>query len=416
MRKQDNTKVNITAVIALMLTSFSVGVVYMWSALKGAAENYFGWSSASANMVSSIMLFAFTGGCFIGGMICDSIGPKKTSFIGTLMFGGGVLLSSVLPVSSSIVLFFITYSVVAGAGSGFVFTSTMSSLPKWFPERVGLGTGLAAATFGISTVVFSPVVGALLKTFSLPATLKIMAAVCFTLATVGCLFIRLPGEAFSKAHVFRPACKNEVSVNLNLWEAMKIRSFWLLFMSLFLVTGAWNMLTPLIKGLGLERGLSEGAAILCLSMTGVANALGRLCMSCLSDKIGRYNALYFLCLLTGVSSIALATVTGNLYFAAVMGMAFSYGGPASVFPAMCTDLFGPRYSGRNYGFIMLALGISSVTFNALSNALYAATGAYTATFTVGMISALIPVILIRTIRIRVIKIKNVRYAPGAKTA
>ena len=36
---------------------------------------------------------------------------------------------------------------------------------------------------------------------------------------------------------------------------------------------------------------------------------------------------------------------------------------------------------------MLALGISSIVFNALSNALYAATGEYTLTFLMGAVTA-----------------------------
>ena len=70
---------------------------------------------------------------------------------------------------------------------------------------------------------------------------------------------------------------------------------------------------------------------------------------------------------------------------------FAFGGPAAVFPAACTDLFGQKYSGTNYGFGMLALGLSSIVFNAVSNAIFAATGAYTVSFLVCAASALLTI-------------------------
>ena len=86
-------------------------------------------------------------------------------------------------------------------------------------------------------------------------------------------------------------------------------------------------------------------------------------------------------------------VGGGVYFAVVLMVAFAYGGPAAINPATSTDFFGPKYSGSNYGVIMLALGLSSVVFNAISNALSAATGAYTLTFLMGAATAALSVII-----------------------
>ena len=402
-------RVSYTAVAALMVSNLCVGVVYIWSALKGAVEQYFSWSAASANMVSSIMLFAFTGGCFLGGLLSDSIGPRKTSVLGTALFGCGVFVSSLLAPGASIGWFYLTYCVTAGTGSGFVYSSALSGLPKWFPERVGLGTGLGAGSFALSTVVLSPFAAWLLKIFTVTATLRIIAVCTFSLSLAACLFIRMPDEAFRTAHPFREPGKVQCPVNMNLTEAMRIPSFWILFLCMFFYNGAWNMLTPLIKGLGMERGLTEGAAIACLSLTGLANALGRIGMSVVSDRIGRYGTMIVLCSLTGLSSAAVATVPGAGFFFMVLLLAFAYGGPAAVFPALCTDLFGPEFAGRNYGFICFGLGLSSLTFNALSNVLYSSFGNYIPTFLTGTASAMITLALVLLIRRRVRTVKLVMF-------
>ena len=153
------------------------------------------------------------------------------------------------------------------------------------------------------------------------------------------------------------------------------------------------MLTPLINGLGIERGLSSSMAVLCVSLTGLTNAAGRLIMASLSDKLGRINTLHVLCVMTIACALLLIFVPGYAYFIVVLVTAFAYGGPAAVNPATSTDFFGPKYSGTNYGVIMLALGLSSVVFNAISNALYAATSAYTLTFIMGAVTAAVSIVI-----------------------
>ena len=396
--KKNENKLQLSAVIALMITSLCVGIVYIWSAFKISAVEYYSWTPSSANMVPSIMLFAFTAGSFFGGYLQDKIGPKKTSFIGIILFGGGIFISSMLSQSTPIGVFYMTYGVIAGIGSGFVFSSSLNGIQKWFPDKLGLATGLGAASFGLSTVVFSPVCSTLLNRFNVAITLRILAVSAFVVALTACLFIKLPGEEYTQERIAHASGRKVTTESKNLGEAMKMSKFWLLFLCLFFYNGTWNMLTPLIKGLGMERGLAEGMAILCLSMTGIANTLGRIIMAPLSDKLGRINTMFLLCGITAVSAMGLTALTGVGYFAIVLLTAFSYGGPAAVYPALCTDMFGPKYSGRNYGFLMLGLGISSVVFNAISNGLYEAFGSYLPTFAMGLGTAVITFVLILVIK------------------
>ena len=93
--------------------------------------------------------------------------------------------------------------------------------------------------------------------------------------------------------------------------------------------------------------------------------------------------------------LAWSTVSNLSYmlFGIVLLAAFAYGGPAAVNPATSTDFFGPKYAGTNYGIIMLALGLSSVVFNMVSNAMVNISGGYTLTFIAGAASAGVSVII-----------------------
>ena len=387
-----NFKSCVKPICAGLLVQLCVGILYLWSVFKMAVVEQYQWSLDAANLVASVMLFAFVLGNFIGGYLQDIINPRLVSTMGCILFSGGILASSFLT-SDTIALLYLTYCCISGLGSGFAYAANLFCIQKWLPHRRGLASGLAASTFGLSTVVFTPLSQWLLtSTGSVSATFRILAIVFFILSMVGCLFIRLPDKAYlDSLHLPASAVSGDSSLNLS--QALRTTPFWLLAFSLFFYNATWNTLTPLIKDLGLSRGLSENIAVLTVSLTGITNFAGRLIMSSLSDKLGRFKVLYILCGITALSALLLTFSRSGLYTAAVLATAFAYGGPSAVFPSTCTDFFGPKYAGRNYGLMMLALGLSSVIFNPISNALYHATKGYTATFLLGTATALIAFLL-----------------------
>ena len=371
-----------------LVAQLCVGILYVWSVLKPAAISYYGWEEGSVNLVASFMLFAFCLGNLLGGALNDKVGPMKVCLLGMVLFGGGILLSSLIPAGASIVLFYISYCILGGLGSGVTYGAVLSGIQKWFPHRRGFASGLGASTFGLATVVFSPIIAGMLKSMSISLTLRILSIVFLALGIVASLLIKLPNQDYLDALPKPTARKASLTTrDMPLSQAMRTVPFWCLFLGIFFYNGTWNLVTPLIKGLGVERGLSEALAVTCVSVTGITNAAGRLIMSSLSDKLGRINTLNLLSVMTAVMAILLIFVGGYAYFVVILLTAFAYGGPAAINPATSTDFFGPKHSGANYGVIMLALGLSSIFFNAVSNVMYAATGAYTMTFIMAAISA-----------------------------
>lgn len=378
--KKTNARGRLPAVAACLLLQLCMGILYVWSVFRQSTIDCFGWESGAVNLVSALMLFCFCFGNLAGGAWQDRVGPRRVAFVGVPLFGAGILLSSVWRPGAPVGCFYFSYCLIAGFSSGLAYGPMLCCVQRWFPERRGFATGLAASAFGLSTVVFAPLVSRLLTAVGLPATLRILGVVFLLVGICACLLIRVP-EA-------KPGAAADTEVSLTPGQAMRTLPFWLLFLSCFLYNGTWNMLTPLIKSLGLERGLSAGMATLCVSLTGLTNAAGRLLMSSLSDRLGRLRTLALLCGVTLAAALGLTAAGGSAYFALVLLAAFAYGGPAAINPAATADFFGPRSAGTNYGVIMLALGVSSVAFNALSSALTAATGSYTATFLVGAATAL----------------------------
>lgn len=378
----------IRAVIGCLAVQLCVGILYLWSVCKQSAIDFYGWDGGDVNLVASFMLLAFCLGSLVGGILQDRIGPKPVCLMGVSLFGGGILASSFLSADAPIVLFYLTYCLIAGMGTGFAYGSVLSCIQKWFPHKRGFATGLGASAFGFSTVVFSPVISALLSCMTMPEALRTLSVIFLVVGLLACTQISLPDQSYLDS-LNLPAAKVSGTESKTLSQAIRMLPFWLLFAGAFLYNGTWNMLTPLIKGLGMERGLSETTAVLCVSLTGITNAAGRLVMSALSDKLGRVTTLTILCAMTLVSALLLIFVGGPVYLVIVLVAAFAFGAQAAISPATSTDFFGPKYSATNYGVIMLSLGLSSLTFNAISNALYTASGNYTSTFIMGAVTALL---------------------------
>jgi len=91
--------------------------------------------------------------------------------------------------------------------------------------------------------------------------------------------------------------------------------------------------------------------------------------------------------------MGILTFAGVAYMALVLIVAMTYGGASSVFPALTTDLYGPKFASINYGIILLSIGFSSIIFNAVSNTLIGNTGGYSMSFVLAACSGLVSILL-----------------------
>lgn len=299
-------------------------------------------------------------------------------------------------------------------GSGFAYGACISCIQKWLPHKRGLASGLACSAFGLSTVVFTPVSNMLMNAnknadgiVNFTPVFLTLAVVFAVLGLIACCFISLPDDEYIKS-LNLPKAAASTNQNYTLGQAIKVPAFWCLFFSIFFINGTWNLCVPLIKDLGMQRGLTEAMALACVSFTGITNAAGRLIMASLSDKVGRFNTMYILCGIT-LAGAVLLTFIGRLWLLCHhCAGCLCLRRPLRTDAALCTDLFGPKKFRTNYGVAMLALGFSSIFFNFVSKSILHATVAnVTSTFVMGAITAVIPVFLMLYIN-RYLKTRNAK--------
>lgn len=374
-----------------MLIQLCAGIIYMWSVFRGPVAYHLEWGLPQASLTSSIMLTVFVFGINAGGRAQDKIGPKIVTAAGSVIFGLGMILTA-LVTKELPWLVYITYGIIGGFGVGTVYTSTVSVIQKWFPDKRGFATGCMVAAFGFSLVIFAPLTSSLLSKIGVPTTFLAFGIMFMVICVLCSLRIDNPPEGYSPVG-FAGAKKNAVNKQYTTAEMLKTRQFYLITLSLLCILPSYFILNPLFVTLGEDRGLSAELAILGVMITGIASASGRLVTSWVSDLIGRKQALCGIIFITIASILTMIVAQGVLFLVCIAAIAFSFGGSAGVYPAITADNFGTKHMGANYGCVMVGFGISALIFPIISNMLVKS-GVYTASFLLAAATCMIALVLV----------------------
>ncbi|KAL3079040.1 hypothetical protein niasHS_014822 [Heterodera schachtii] len=194
-------------------------------------------------------------GCFplamvIGGFLSQRVGPRLAAAIGCYTMCLGVLLSS-WTIRHSYYGFLFTYGLMFGLGQGIAYVIAVSCVINWAPQMVGLGSGIVAAGFGISSSIFAPIQTRIVNPNNVaankdgyfndqhllsrvPGLFVTLATAYFFMQCIGLLFICDPPDEF----VRRFLSPNSTSLIDMAWLSKK-RSHWLAANRSPLLSSGW---------------------------------------------------------------------------------------------------------------------------------------------------------------------------------
>ena len=388
-------KTRTLTLISGALILFCLGIIYIWSIFKGPVTKYFNdWSGAS--LTFNIMLVTFVLGILIGGRIQDKKGPRPVVLAGGILFVAGILLASIIPVDLPW-LIYVFYGGIAGFGVGMAYNSTISCVQKWFPDHKGMATGIMVFAFGLSTVLFAPLVNNLLTTIGLVTTFRILAICFFAVIIVFVWFIKNPPDGYmsdvaSKKAMPAPAKQYPPS------EALRTKSLYFIIICMMMITMAYFILNPMFKNLGMERNLSEALAVLAVSLTGIASAIGRLFFPFISDLKGRKVSIMLMFIIVLAAMLLLIFAQSYAYIVMILLVAFCYGGSSGVFPALTADYFGAKNMGANYGMVMVGFAAAALIALGVSSSFASASPVSTLAFIIPAVACVVGLIFLAILK------------------
>ena len=135
------------------LTLLFLGLIYAWSIFRTPFGELFpDWSISQLSMTFTISMIFFCLGGFAGGVLSKKLSIRTRMLISAVMLLVGFFAVSMVKPdspSSSLIMLYIFYGVFGGGGVGFAYNGVIGTLNKWFPDKVGLASGIMLMGFGL---------------------------------------------------------------------------------------------------------------------------------------------------------------------------------------------------------------------------------------------------------------------------
>ena len=401
----DTKRINIrwlylaVGVIALLFA----GIIYGWSILKAPLAQEFGWTADQLAVNFTLTMCFFCLGGFIGGILSRKIGIRLTLILGGIIGCAGFFLTSRL--GGGVAMLYVSYGGLAGLGIGFAYTTIISTVNAWFPDKKGFCSGALMMGFGISALVIGKAADALINGSVGWRTTFLILGIALGAALVAAgLILKLPAPDINL-----PQPEKKAGASFEDFEArdytpsQMIRrfTFWRAFVCMVFLAAVGNTVISFARDLSLSVGAEAGLATTLVGVLSVCNGLGRIATGAIFDKLGRRKTM----LLANIVSIIAAGVTLLSVFTSsvplcVVGLCvtgFSYGSCPTISSAFTSAFYGSKNFSVNFSIMNFNLMGASLMAT-VSSKLLTVSGGYVAPFV--LLLALSAVALVLNLSIR----------------
>jgi len=362
---------------------------YGWTYFVDPIDARFHWGRASIQVAFTIFVATETWLVPIEGWFVDRFGPRLV-----VMFGGIVVaIAWTLNAYASSLSMLYLAAAVAGVGAGAVYGTCVGNALKWFADRRGFAAGLTAAGFGAGAAATVVPIISVIKNYGYDR-----AFLWFGLGQ-GLVVLLLsqmlkapkPGEVPKPKRAISQSARN-----FHPAEMLRTPLFWVLYVMFVLVAASGLVVTAQVAPIARDYKIANlpvnflfiSSTVLVVAgiVDNVLNGLARPTFGWVSDHIGRENTMAIVFTIGAGAYWAFGTIGNSPWtFIATAGLVyFTWGEIYSLFPAICTDLYGPEYAATNAGLLYTAKGAASFVVPAAS-LLQAYTGSWRAVFMVAAI-------------------------------
>src|SRR5579883_558919 len=360
---------------------------YVWTLFTGPLNAKLGTTLAEIQFTFSLLIVLQTFFSPFQAYLVDRFGPKLLISAGAILSGGSWVLAAQ---ASSLTALYITYGVIGGFGTGIIYVGIIGLMVRWFPDRRGLATGLAAAGYGFGAFFTSFPIDSMIKSSGYAHALLVWGVIQATIGVAAAIGMRVPPEGYLPAG-FNPAIAQQELQSKRSYAPKEMLTnpiFYLLFVMMTLMSTSGLMVVsnvgPFANEYKVAQVLVFGMAALPLSLTlsRVTNGLTRPFFGWVSDHIGRESTMALAFSLEALAIVVLfAFIDNPAMFVVLTGLVFfGWGEIFSLFPSTLTDTFGPKFAATNYGFLYIAQGVGSIFGGPAAAFLKDQTGSWTAVF------------------------------------
>ncbi|KAI0123710.1 major facilitator superfamily transporter [Xylariales sp. AK1849] len=316
-----------------------------------------GYGESAVSWITSTQVFVQTGTTIIWGRLYDSYGPRWLLIIGTILYCFGLMMTSL---SSSYYQFFLSQSILGAAASGAVFNAAMSSVTTWFFKRRAAAFGIVASGSSLGGVCLPILMNHLIPKIGFPWTIRIVAFIFLGLCGIASVTIKSRLPPRPKPILIKDYLKPFTEPAMCLTLVAGFLFFWGMFLP-------FSYITLQAQAAGMPASLAQYL----LAIINGVSIFGRIGPGFLADKLGRYNTIIFITLLSGVITLALwipgKSTAALIVYGVIFG--FSSGGFISLSPACVAQISDIREIGTRTGTAFTFSAFGALTGSPIGGAL-----------------------------------------------
>lgn len=364
------------------LTLLFLGLIYAWSIFRTPfGEMYPDWSISQLSLTFTISMIFFCLGGFAGGLLSKKLSIGVRMLISAAMLLVGFFAVSMMKADSpgpSLTMLYIFYGVFGGGGVGVAYNGVIGTINKWFPDKVGLASGIMLMGFGLGGLVLGSVVNTMIGSLGLLQVFRVLGIAICAVCVLAAIIIKSPTAEDSAVLADLSAKKDagsETEVrNYTAGEMMKTARFWFFVIWAILLNAAGLLVINSAANISVAFG---GAAILGMIVS-LFNGAGRIIAGNNFDRRGRF----FSTLVNNAFMLAagiLLTLGGmsGKYIFILCGLVFvglAYGGCPTITSAYINKAFGPANFPTNFSIANFSLIPAATIGPMISSALLESAG------------------------------------------
>jgi sugar phosphate permease len=354
----------------------------------------FGWSRTEVAGATSLGAILGAALAPFSGRLVDRMGSRLVLVVGGIV----VCLACVyLSLAQTLLGFYVAFTLSRISDQGLIKIGASTTVGKWFLRYRGRAIGMVFFAGSAGIIFLAPAVQLIIDTWGWRAAWIVLGGLMFLLGVIpSALIVRRqpedlglsidgvasapsspsdgPGPAAEKA-----SADGEVSWTLS--QVTRTPAFWLILVSLFIVSTATS-------GIGLhliphltQQGLSATAAVGAISIMSTSGALGALALGVIAERVSPRLMIALAYLLGAVSMAVLLradTLAETYLFAVLQGLVGT--GVNTLAPILWASYYGRASLGSIYG-ISRAAQVSGFAVGPLASGIvWDATGSYRSAF------------------------------------
>ena len=376
------------------LTLLFLGLIYAWSIFRTPLGEIFpDWSISQMSLTFTISMIFFCLGGFVGGLMSKKFSVRVRFLISAVMLFIGFFAVSTVKTGNpagSLTMLYIFYGVFGGGGVGLAYNAVIGTLNKWFPDKVGLASGIMLMGFGLGGLVLGSVVSSMIGWMGILPVFKVLGIVIAVICVLAAFIIKAPSSAdadelsrlaAASVKTADTGKKPAVTKDYTAGEMLKTGRFWFFTIWAILLNSAGLLVINSAANISVAFG---GTAVLGMIVS-LFNGAGRIVAGNNFDKFGRKTATIInnAFMLAAGLFLTLGGMTSKYIFI-LIGLIFvglAYGGCPTITSAYVNRAFGPANFPTNFSIANFSLIPAATIGPMISSALLeSAGGSYNTNF------------------------------------